>query len=87
MMKPACCESNDNASKTVVMTFGAKGRGLACPALPFPFGGRCVGRQGTPTELAACPALPFPLGVPWNCLQTLTPSVMCLLCGNLIRAG
>ena len=31
---------------------------LACPALPFPFGGRCVGRQVTPTALSSCLALP-----------------------------
>ena len=29
---------------------GGEGSGLACSALPFPFGGRCVGRQGRRTR-------------------------------------
>ena len=31
-------------SRSVGGARGGEGRGLACPALPFPFGGRCVGR-------------------------------------------
>ena len=31
-------------SRSVGGARGSEGRGLACPALPFPFGGRCAGR-------------------------------------------
>ena len=38
-------------SRSVGGARGGEGRSLTCPALPFPLGGRCVGRWGPPTGL------------------------------------
>ena len=44
--RPSCKPALHRRPRSVGGAWGGQAAGLACPAQPFPFGGRCVCRQG-----------------------------------------
>ena len=56
--EPATKKSQEGCC-TIALSCVVGGSRLVSPVLPFPFGGRCVGRLGAATSLTACFAQPF----------------------------